>query len=83
MSTNIYPKATSPATWAALEAANARSDRWKQRCDEARARRESLVERVKALADEWWRYSSEAHPDPTWRGVCHDLRVLLDEEGKP
>lgn len=32
---------------------------------------------VEALADEWWGYATEAHPEPTWRGVCHDLRAAL------
>lgn len=34
---SIYPRASSPITRPVLDAANARAERWRQRCDEARA----------------------------------------------
>lgn len=38
----VYPKAHAPLTWAVLASANARADRWKERCDSARAERDRL-----------------------------------------
>jgi hypothetical protein len=47
----IYPKASAPASQAALNAANERAERWRLRTVAA----EGKVVRVEALADRWER----------------------------
>lgn len=37
MKGNIYPKASAPASAVALRMANERAERWRVRCEEARA----------------------------------------------
>ena len=49
--TPIYPKAQAPMTVATHEAANERTERWKQRALDARAERDALAKELKELKD--------------------------------